>query len=309
MSGSEDDGGRQPSTVTLRKVKSLLSEERKNLTTDISKSLLENLTTTLSRSLHDSLMAGFEQIIDKKLAVLNVKINSVEAAVASTTNIITKLVSDMNDLKAANDILSVEVANLQNENENLKHSSTTNPDKFRELEERVEERTNRSLRQTMVFKGIPEVPREKWSDTTKILAQKIAECCDVPYVDAENSINRAHRSGSNMNKPRHIYANFYEWGVTQDIVKKFRSQNFESPDFKIYAEYKYGPLTSVRRSEALKMRKSLKEGNIIISGYVKYPARLMVKYSSDDKGYTEHEDFSKMPVDLKNFRSRNNQTG
>ena len=125
-------------------------------------------------------MDGFEKIMDKKLTVLDVKINSLESAIASNTDVITKIVSDMNDLKVTNDKLASEIETLKNENHNLKQS-TTNPEKLRELEERVEERTNRSLRQTMVFKGIPEVANEKWSDTTNILAKKIADCCDISY--------------------------------------------------------------------------------------------------------------------------------
>ena len=69
-------------------------------------------------------------------------------------------------------------------------------------------------------------------------------------------------------------------------------------DFKMYADYKYGPLTSIRRSQALKLRKELKESGEIQQGYIQYPAKLMVRYAGAD-GYKEHQDFSKMAVTLK----------
>ena len=44
-------------------------------------------------------------------------------------------------------------------------------------------------------------------------------------------------------------------------------------------------------------RKSLKESNAIIAGYVSFPARLMVKEKKDGK-YFCIKDFSKVPVEL-----------
>ena len=69
--------------------------------------------------------------------------------------------------------------------------------------------------------------------------------------------------------------------------------------FNIRADYKYGPLTTKRRSEALKVRKELKEKNIITKGFIKYPARLFVIYTGESQ-YKSYQDFSKMEVEINN---------
>ena len=59
----------------------------------------------------------------------------------------------------------------------------------------------------------------------------------------------------------------------------------------------YGPLTSERRRLAMKERKILKDNNDIVSGYVAFPAKLMVKKTSNGK-YQCHKDFSGVSVKL-----------
>ena len=45
---------------------------------------------------------------------------------------------------------------------------------FKQLEDKVEERTNRQMRQTLVIKGLPEKDGESWQDTRNLLAKHIA---------------------------------------------------------------------------------------------------------------------------------------
>ena len=84
-----------------------------------------------------------------------------------------------------------------------------------EIEERIEERTNCSLRQTLVFKGIKEqkfedknykgdlvTVFERWSDTSVILSEVIAKTCDTDVEDTRDWINIAHRRTSNPKKRR-----------------------------------------------------------------------------------------------------------
>ena len=73
-------------------------------------------------------------------------------------------------------------------------------------------------------------------------------------------------------------------------------------DFNIAVDQKYGTLTTRRRQMAFKLRKELKESGIISSGYVDYPARLMVNIRGDVNGdnkkiYKLHTNFSKSPIE------------
>ena len=64
----------------------------------------------------------------------------------------------------------------------------------------------------------------------------------------------------------------------------------------------YGPLTSARRNLAFQKRKQLKEEGLITSGFVAFPARLMVNTPGEfnrfgKKLYKMNEDFSDHEVE------------
>ena len=195
------------------------------------------------------------------------------------------------------------------------------------LDEHIENRTNRQLCKTLVFKGIPEMvsdfnssdnendsriqaaannnmraKKESWDDTEINLAKHISEICSMPVQEAKKIIERCHRSNPNPNYqgtgPRPIFAAFHSWKDSEWIKSEFRKNNIDNPGCHIYAEQKFGPKTTIRRNRAMLMRKRLKDDREIISGYVAYPARLMVKTSNGEK-YIMKKDFSKEEV---NFR-------
>ena len=87
---------------------------------------------------------------------------------------------------------------------------------------------------------------------------------------------------------------FHNWNHCQKILEGFKKFGFLQKD-NIYVEQRYGPITTWRRNEAKKLRKLLKEKKEILSGYVAYPAKLMVKHSKEGK-YFLHTDFSNAEV-------------
>ena len=175
-----------------------------------------------------------------------------------------------------------------------------------EIEERIESRTNRQLRQTMVFRNIPENKdvEKSWDDTTSIIAEKIADLCDVTVEEAEGMINRCHRggkpeqNGASKQKYRPIHANFFSWKDCENIISKARS-----PDAHLNVDYKYGPLTTERRNLALAKRKELKREGKLTTAFLKFPAVLMGKGPGDTK-YREIENFSTLKVDISKRRRR-----
>ena len=167
-------------------------------------------------------------------------------------------------IKAENTAIKSEIVNLQhevesikNENSNLKKQVDMNKSTIDSLkgetstlksklmklesnqmllEEEIEERTNRQLRKTLVFRGIPEQTirrdsssdnagrKENWDDTEELLAQKIAEVCeDTSLSQAREMIERGHRGGPNPNyqgdKPRPIFAAFWDWKQPEFVRK------------------------------------------------------------------------------------------
>ena len=187
-------------------------------------------------------------------------------------------------------------------------SDGTSSVELEELSERLEERTNRQLRQTLIFKGIHELENEKtWADTKAHLATNISQCVGVTQTFALQMLNRVHRGRPNPRNARQrvIYANLYSWEICGKLVHDFRRLNIEGKS-QIRVEYKYGPRTSYRRNQALLKRKELKEMGDIISGYVAYPARLYVKRPGRSRTdpYEEYQDFSKVKVPSKTSHPR-----
>ena len=166
-----------------------------------------------------------------------------------------------------------------------------------EIEERVEERTNRQMRKTLVFRGIPERAGEKtWQDTDELLAKTLADVCDdINHDEASDLIDRCHRQGDpkyyrDAARTRPVVAAMMNWKDCEHIITAFRSSNTG-----IRVDYKYGPRTTRRRNLALQHRMELKRKGELDQGYVKYPAKLMGK-KRGDKEYKLVKDFSKIMV-------------
>ena len=208
--------------------------------------------------------------------------------------------------KVANDALTLvkklekEIAGLKEENIKLKKNVTNESSNVKQNENRIEDRTNRQLRKTLVFHNIPELEAETWDQTEKLVAEAIADVCDIDVKEAAENLERVHRSAPNPRykgtAPRKIFAALYDWKFSERCKSEFKSKNI-SQSTKIICEQMYGPLTRARRDLAMKERKRLKENNKIISGYVDFPAKLMAKSKKDGK-YELVKDFSGVEIKL-----------
>ena len=182
------------------------------------------------------------------------------------------------------------------------------------LAEKVEDRTNRTLRETLIFKNVPEEGENGDDDDyqyTKELVAKIVSdnCVEVTYDEALRSIKRAHRERDRKDDEephyragkRFIFVAFHSWDLCQVILKRFRLKNINDRNFNISAEQKYGPMTTRRRSLAFQERKRLIDAGTITSGFVAFPARLLVNYPGEmnarnRKMYKTHSNFSNHKV-------------
>ena len=62
----------------------------------------------------------------------------------------------------------------------------------------IEDLRNRSLRNTLIFKNLPEENNETWEDTCRVLTKFIHSKLDLPYDKEfiDGQISRAHRGGA-----------------------------------------------------------------------------------------------------------------
>ena len=262
---------------------------------------LSTAVQTIQQSMNDNLRP-----INDTLARLDININNNSVEIEEQGRAILTLKAENSRLQQAIDDLTSRIGNIEIKSAQQVHQpnemNTKLTEEIEKVKERVEERTNRQLRQTLVIKGVPEQPKETWEQTKQLLAHTIAENVQTTYTSAYQLLNRVHRSApsDNPNKrgQRDIYANIYSWDHCTRLVDDFRHLNVRGQS-NIHVEFKYGPLTTNRRIQAMGRRKELKAAGHIISGYVAYPARLMVK-ATGTTTYRMIEDFSLAP--FKDFK-------
>ena len=157
-------------------------------------------------------------------------------------------------------------------------------------------------RKSLTIRGIPEKEGgESWDETRKVVCEKLAEYTgDDPRTMSQN-IERIHRGSGRPDRKGHrvVHALFFDWNDSEHLKREFFKHGKGS---NIFIDQRYGPNTSFRRNKALERRKELKGNGTIQSGYVAYPAKLLVKYKTTDKKYTLHEDFSNLPIPVEELR-------
>ena len=189
------------------------------------------------------------------------------------------------------------VTKLQNQPKPEAEQTDKITDRVHAVEELIEERTNRQLRKTLVIRGIPEQQHEKWNDTDSVLSSIISKTLDIPLQEAGKMIDRCHRGGNpkfykDNNRHRPIYAAMHRWKDCENLIWEARKKKSALVD------YKYGPITTVRRNIALKKRREILDSKLVTKAHVAYPARLMGKGPGDVK-YKLIEDFSRTEVKFK----------
>ena len=246
----------------------------------------------------------------EKFDGISTRLTNLEARVATAEAAHEELNTKCEQDKNSTD---TEIQNLKDRISNLEAKLVlldSLPDRVKKLTEVTEERTNRQLRETLVFHNVAELhDQESYAETKDLLAKLISDVCDISYEDAFNEIKRAHREANRRNGDDHfrkgkrnIFAAFHSWDLCQKIIETFKSKCIREPQrFVISVDQMYGPRTTSRRHMAMKLRKDLKASKAILGGYVDFPAKLMVYEGRLDnlgkKIYRMHTDFSKYELE------------
>ena len=92
-------------------------------------------------------------------------------------------------------------------------------------------------------------------------------------------VERAHLGKkTHKNSPAHIFAKFYGWKDSQYVIQAFQSINKSKyMSMNVFLNQMYSPNLTAQRNDALLTHKQLKATKEIISGYIAYPATLMIK--------------------------------
>ena len=128
-----------------------------------------------------------------------------------------------------------------------------------ELESKIEELKNRSLRKTLIFKNIKyqQANESSWSDPKTVLIDQISRV--LPKTTKEEKVKSAF-----------IHEN--QNGQSQVSVSQMYSKSL-----------------TLHRNQALKHQHEMKEEDPSIQGYIRYPATLMIKRPGEKKYKVEKE--------------------
>ena len=147
---------------------------------------------------------------------------------------------------------------------------------------------NRSMRTTLIFKGIKAEPHESWADTERILTEVIARHRKMGIDNVADMLERVHqgKKSSERNGPPYIFARFYSWKDSEQIQSGFAEANRTHPKMQIRVEQMHSKQVTARCNEAMLAHRQLLRDGQITNGYLSYPATLMVKKTKNDKYYT-----------------------
>ena len=232
--------------------------------------------------------------INEEISSLKSSIDTRDAEINTLKTQIATIQSTNNDLIAANKTLEARLSKT----EKFQSDATAS---FQQLETKLEDRTNRQLRQTIVVKGLPEKKNEKWADTRNALAKYVSKAYQMDIKHAYGLFERVHRGGGDgfdgkKKGKRDIYALCRHWDDSEELVwRSYNVNKGKSKKDRIFIEYKYGPITTLRRGEALKRRKEVLDEKLYRNAYVKFPAILMGRKDGEDT-YSVVADFSEAPV-------------
>ena len=263
----------------------------------------EKLRTILSDALKDQKNAIIKEF-KNELKTLSDKVDKVKKTADDALALAKQNEANIATINASIKTLTDNHNTLAGEHKTLQATSTAKDEVIRNLEHKLEDSTNRHLRKTLVIKGVKELDNETWEMTESVLAKTISKATDgeTDESDAARMIERAHRSRPNRQKKGHrdIFVKMYDWKDCEYLKQMFAKKNIKDKSFKTYCEQKYGPLTTARRNEALKARKTLKAEGEGARGFIAFPAKLMVKLPGDSREskYRLHKDFSDMEIAL-----------
>ena len=165
--------------------------------------------------------------------------------------------------------------------------------KIGELEERLEDQVNRSMRKTLVFKGI-EGDEKNWDETANKLSSIISQMDKTLTKDEINGwIERSHRispvadrnrntTNERQKKTKNIVAQFSSWKQSEQIKRIVIQHNSHQNDKRIFVEQLQTPQLMERTNNAKKHRKTVRDEHPDWKLYVSHPAKLMCKKPGDN---------------------------
>ena len=152
----------------------------------------------------------------------------------------------------------------------------------------IEDLKNRSLRNTLIFKKLPEENNETWEDTCRVLTKFIHSELDLPhdkeFIDGQ--ISRAHRgvtdnfrneeSENQWKGPKPIFVQIGNWWLAEEIKTESIKLHAQKRA-KVTVNQMYSKQLTVHRNDALKRRYQMMKNDKTIQVKLDFPVVLKSK--------------------------------
>ena len=225
------------------------------------------------------------EIID----TLTLKMNDLDAKLVHITGITTTHTNQINDHETRITQLETDLKQVIEEQ--------------KKIITKQDDQLNRSLRNNLVLKnvkGTDKTPEESKTLAATMLCEfngiKNPTPNDIQYH--ENAIERAHRMMGKEDKeedkddgrPKPLVMRLYCSESVGYYEKKARLLRIQDKRYSVFASQQYSDLLTDRRNQAMIKRRELIDAGTYDSGFVTYPARLMMK-TKNEKKYKQFQCF------------------
>ena len=168
----------------------------------------------------------------------------------------------------------------------------------------IDDLRNRSMRNTLIFRNLPEENNETWEDTCGLLGSYIYSKLNLPYDQdtIDSQISRAHR-GSEEKKsrnvvedsnprqgPKPVFAQFVNWRFAEEVKAGIIKLNAQKRT-NVTVNNMYSKELTARKNEALKRRREMIKNNKNIHVRLDYPAMLKSKKKGTRENWVTVENF------------------
>ena len=213
------------------------------------------------------------------------KVDNILSRVGLVEKKVLDATEESRELRNSISATEVELATLRKEVQSKDAQITT-------LREAITDLQNRTRRNVLVFRNIPEGAEGKERDGCAKLIQLFAK--DHLGSTKNVEIERAHRAGASRgaamdnSKPRPIFVAFLRFTDKEFILRQASQHGtwlVNGSECKVIVDEFFSEEVQKERNKMLKVRKDLKEKHREWKMFIKFPARLM--YKTPEKHYYE----------------------
>ena len=248
---------------------------------------------------YEILLGKIEELMDKKFEKMTKTIDQTNVTIQATLQQLTtdtntnKRIAMNNEhliiqLTGDHDKMGKDLANAQIKND---HSINDLHEQISQLTVNLNDQKDRSMRDTLVIRGIAETEKETWKETSVNLINYIAQISTLSKDDIEYNVDRAHRgkaTNPNRKDPRPIFVKFNTWKFAQEVMYLIIDSNKQRKS-NVFVSQLYCEATTEKMNAALKMRKELIKLHPDTEMFVKYPGILLCRKRGSKEQYIPYK--------------------